>query len=99
MPPSPWMGSMTTAATRSPVKSPLASTILSASTSPNGTCIQLSSGRNGSRKKALEVPPSAPRVLPWKAPMVPTSLRRPVVSMAIFRQPSTDSVPELEKKE
>ena len=72
MPPSPWMGSRTTAATRSPEKSPLATTIRSASTSPKGTCVQRCSGRNGSRKNAFEVPAREPSVLPWKAPIAPT---------------------------
>jgi hypothetical protein len=99
MPPSPWIGSMTTAATLSPENSLLSRIMESASTSPNGTWTQLSSGRKGARKTALEVPPSEPSVLPWKAPVVAMSRCRPVVSMAIFRQPSTDSVPELEKNE
>ena len=99
MPPSPWIGSMTTAAILSPEKSPLETTIRRASTSPNGTCVQRLSGRKGSRKIALEVPPSEPSDLPWKAPMQPTKFCRPVVRIAILRHASTDSVPELVKNE
>ena len=98
MPPSPWIGSMTTAATRSPEKSPLATIIRSASTSPNGTCVQRFKGRNGSRKTAFDVPPSEPSDFPWKAPIVPTKWCRPVVRIDILRHASTDSVPELVKK-
>ena len=50
MPPSPWIGSITTAATLSPEKSPLATIMRSASTSPKGTCVQRFRGRKGSRK-------------------------------------------------
>ena len=90
---------MTTAATRSPEKSQDSIIVLSAPASPKGTCDQFIRGRNGSRKTAFEVPPSAPMLLPWKPPIMPMSLWRPVVRMAILRQPSTDSVPELVKKE
>jgi hypothetical protein len=90
---------MTTAATRSPEKSALETTIRSASASPKGTCVQRLSGRNGSRKTAFDVPPSEPSDLPWKAPIVPTKWWRPVVRIAIFRQASIDSVPEFVKKE
>ena len=98
MPPSPWIGSSTTAATRSPVKSKIFIILASTSMSPQGTCVQCRRGRNGSRKTAFEVPPSEPMLLPWNAPAAPMKWCRPVASVAILRQPSIDSVPELVKK-
>ena len=99
MPPSPSTGSSRQPATALPVKAAAANAASSAAISLGGTCVKLSSaGSNGARNTALDVPDSAPMVLPWNAPNSAMKCRRPVASIANLSECSTLSAPDDVKK-
>ena len=93
-PPSPWIGSISTAPT-------VASTAASrASTSPHTTCLKPSGiGENGSCLAGWPVAASAARVRPWKLPnaLTTTWRPRPPNFRPSFSAHSIDSAPELVK--
>src|SRR4028118_2022733 len=57
------------------------------------------SGLNGTLYFSRPETDSAPRVLPWNAPVAETKRVRPVLIRAIFKPPSTASAPLLQKKQ
>jgi len=90
-PPSPWIGSSSTAAVRS-------DTAASSSCGSGATVRKPgTSGANGACLASCGVADSAPKVRPWKAPWRTTTSPPARALRASFNAASTASAPELQK--